>query len=94
MKEVLPKHPKERRRRPLSVMIKFNILEYLYYNAGPHLRTYLWRKATDLSYDDFLKYLIEMKERKLIEEENGECRLTDAGRDVYTRLRDSLRAIL
>ena len=80
--------------RKSSVQIRFEILEYLYYNPGPHLRTYLWRKATDLSYDDFLKYLIEMKERNLIDEENGECRLTDAGRDVYTRLRDSLRTIL
>ena len=80
--------------RKSSVQIRFEILEYLYYNAGPHLRTYLWRKATDLSYDDFLKYLDEMKERRLIDEENGECRLTEAGRDVYTRLRDSLRAIL
>ena len=80
--------------RKSSVQIRFEILEYLYYNAGPHLRTYLWRKATDLSYDDFLKYLNEMKERKLIDEENGECKLTEAGRDVYTRLRDSLRAIL
>jgi predicted transcriptional regulator len=80
--------------RKSSVQIRFEILEYLYYNAGPHLRTYLWRKATDLSYDDFLKYLDEMKERKLVDEENGECRLTDAGRDVYARLRDSLRAIL
>jgi len=80
--------------RKSSVQIRFEILEYLYYNTGPHLRTYLWRKATDLSYDDFLKYLDEMKERKLIDEDNGECRLTDAGRDVYTRLRDSLRAIL
>ena len=80
--------------RKSSVQIRFEILEYLYYNSGPHLRTYLWRKATDLSYDDFLKYLDQMKERKLIDEDNGECRLTDAGRDVYTRLRDSLRAIL
>jgi len=80
--------------RKSSVQIRFEILEYLYYNAGPHLRTYLWRKATDLSYDDFLKYLDEMKERRLIDEENGECRLTESGRDVYTRLRDSLRAIL
>ena len=80
--------------RKSSVQIRFEILEYLYYNTGPHLRTYLWRKATDLSYDDFLKYLDEMKERKLIHEDNGECRLTDAGRDVYTQLRDSLRAIL
>jgi len=80
--------------RKSSVQIRFEILEYLYYNAGPHLRTYLWRKATDLSYDDFLKYLDQMKERRLIDEDNGECRLTDAGRDVYTRLRDSLRAIL
>ena len=80
--------------RKSSVQIRFEILEYLYYNAGPHLRTYLWRKATDLSYDDCLKYLDEMKEGKLIDEGNGECRLTDAGRNVYTRLRDSLRAIL
>jgi predicted transcriptional regulator len=80
--------------RKSSVQIRFEILEYLYYNPGPHLRTYLWRKATDLSYDDFLKYLDEMKKRNLIQEENGDCRLTQEGRDVYVGLRDALKTIL
>jgi len=80
--------------RKSSVQIRFEVLEYLYYNPGPHLRTYLWRKATDLSYDDFLKYLDEMKIRNLIVEENGDCRLTQEGRDVYVRLRDALKTIL
>jgi len=80
--------------RKSSVQIRFEVLEYLYYNPGPHLRTYLWRKATDLSYDYFLKYLDEMKIRNLIEEENGDCRLTQEGRDVYVRLRDALKTIL
>ncbi len=80
--------------RKSSVQIRFEVLEYLYYNPGPHLRTYLWRKATDLSYDDFLKYLGEMKIRNLIVEENGDCRLTQEGRDVYVRLRDALKTIL
>jgi len=83
-----------KRPRKSSVQIRFEILEYLYYNLGPHLRTYLWRKATDLSYDDFLKYLDEMKKRGLIEEENGQCKLTQAGRDAYIKLRDALQTIL
>jgi len=80
--------------RKSSVQIRFEILEYLYYNPGPHLRTYLWRKATGLSYDDFLKYLEEMKTRKLLEEDDGRCRLTKEGRDIYLRLRDALQTIL
>ncbi len=84
----------EKKPRKSSAQIRFEILEYLYYNPGPHLRTYLWRKATDLSYDDFLKYLDEMKKRKLVAEENGECKLTQEGRDIYIRLRDALRIIL
>jgi len=80
--------------RKSPVQIRFEILEYLHYNPGPHLRTYLWRKATDLSYDDFLKYLEEMKRRKLVEEEEGRCRVTQEGRNTYLQLRDALRTIL
>lgn len=80
--------------RKSSVQIRFEILEYMYYNSGSHLRTSLWRKATDLSYDDFLKYLEEMKTRGLLDEEDGRCRLTKEGRDAYLRLRDALHTIL
>jgi hypothetical protein len=37
-----------------AVQIRFEILEYLFYNREPQPRTYVWRKATSLSYDDFL----------------------------------------
>lgn len=83
-----------RKQRKSSVQIRFEILEYLYFNAGPHLRTYLWRRATDLSYDDFLKYLEDMKAKKLVEELDGRCRLTQEGREIYVKLRDALHTIL
>jgi len=82
------------RTRKSPVQIRFEILEYLHYNLGPHLRTYLWRRATDLSYDDFLKYMEEMKRRKLVEEEEGRYKLTQEGRNIYLKLRDTLQTIL
>lgn len=80
--------------RKSPVHIRFEILEYLYYNPGLHLRTHLWRRTTDLSYDDFLKYLEGMKNRKMVEEESGGCGLTQEGRDIYVRLRDALPTLL
>jgi len=80
------------RKSPLQ--IKFEILEYLYYAPGPHLRTYIWRKATDLSYDDFVKHLNSLKEKGLVEETEGNCRLTEQGRSVYVKLRDVLPTLL
>jgi len=78
-----------------AAQIRFEILEFLYYNSRPQLRTYIWRRATTLSYDDFLKHLSYLKERELVEETNdGYCRLTEEGRRIYKDLRDSLPSIL
>jgi predicted transcriptional regulator len=76
------------------VQIRFEILEFLYYNAGFHSRTTLWRRSTQLSYDDFLKYLEYLKTRGFVEESDLGVRLTSQGRDVYLKLRDALPSIL
>ncbi len=78
-----------------AVQIRFEILEFLYYHGGPQLRTYIWRKATSLSYDDFLKHLAYLKDKGLVEEfEDGSCKITDDGRRVYNELRKALSSIL
>lgn len=78
-----------------AVQIRFEILEFLFYNSGPQLRTYVWRKATNLSYDDFLKHLNFLKERNLVKEtEDEKCLITEEGRQVYAELRKSLPSIL
>ena len=78
-----------------AVQIRFEIMEFLFYNHEPQLRTYIWRKATSLSYDDFLKHLEYLKEKNIIEETNdGLCKITNEGKRIYTSLRDSLRSIL
>jgi len=78
-----------------AVQIRFEILEFLFYNGGPQLRTYVWRKATNLSYDDFLKHLGFLKERNLVKEtEDEKCLITEEGRQVYVELRKSLPSIL
>lgn len=83
------------RMRKGAVQIRFEILEFLYYNPKPQLRTYIWRRATNLSYDDFLRHLSYLKERKLVEEtDDGRCRLTSEGRRIYTELRKSLPSIM
>jgi predicted transcriptional regulator len=76
------------------VQIRFEILEYLYYNPRPQPRTHVWRKATTMSYDDFQKHLAYLKERGLVEEdENGDSIITDTGRTIYDELRRSLPSI-
>jgi len=78
-----------------AVQIRFEILEFLYYHTQPQLRTYIWRKATSLSYDDFLKHLAFLKEKGLMNEtEDGTCRITENGRKVYEELRNALSSIL
>jgi predicted transcriptional regulator len=63
-----------------AVQIRFEILEYLFYNRSPQPRTYVWRRATSLSYDDFLKHLTYLKEKNLIKEtEEGQCQLSEKG---------------
>jgi predicted transcriptional regulator len=87
----------ERKRHPAkrsAVQIRFEILEYLFYNAGPHTRTSLWRHATQLSYDDFLKYLEYLKQKGFVEESEEEIRLTPAGKEIYSKLRETLPSIL
>ncbi len=83
------------RARKGPVQIRFEILEYLHYEPRPQPRTHVWRRATTLSYDDFLKHLEYLKERGLIEDdEDGDCTITEAGREVYSKLRSVLASIL
>ena len=78
-----------------AVQIRFEILEHLFYNRKPQPRTYIWRRATSLSYDDFLKHLAYLKDKNLLEEnEEGQCMLTEKGRNIYAELRKSLPSIL
>ena len=81
------------RKSPLQV--RFEILEYLYYSPEPQLRTYIWRKATDLAYDDFVKHLNILIEKNLVEEQGeGAYEITEQGRALYTKLRDALPTLL
>ncbi len=81
--------------RKSAVQIRFEILEYLFFNAKPQLRTNVWRKSTNLSYDDFLKHLAYLKEKNLVRDnEQGLCGLTEEGRNLYLDLRKSLPSIL
>ena len=80
--------------RKSTVQIKFEILEYLYYSPEPQLRTYIWRKATDLSYDDFLKYLNSLIEKKLVEAADSSYRITEEGRTIYKKLKEALPTML
>jgi len=78
-----------------AVQIRFEILEYLFYNGTPQPRTYVWRRATSLSYDDFLKHLAYLVEKGLVKEtDEGHCLLTKEGREIYVELRKSLPSIL
>jgi len=80
--------------RKSPVEIKFEILEYLYYNSGSHPRTHIWRKATELSYDDFLKYMTGLEEKKLVMETENGYELTEHGRAIYVKLKDVLPTLL
>ena len=83
------------RARKGAVQIRFEIIEFLFYNSDPQLRTYIWRRATSLSYDDFLKHLEYLKEKNFVEEtDDGLCKITNEGKKIYTSLRDSLHSIL
>jgi predicted transcriptional regulator len=83
------------RMRKSAVQIRFEILEYLFFNNIPQLRTAVWRKSTNLSYDDFLKHLEYLKEKKLVKEtDEGTSLLTEEGRKLYLELRKSLPSIL
>jgi len=80
--------------RKSPVQIRFEILEYLFYHNGPHSRTGLWRHATQLSYDDFQKYLEYMKSKGLVEESSEGLRLASTGKEVYMKLREALPSLL
>ena len=80
--------------RKSPVQIRFEILEFLFYNAGKHSRTSLWRHATQLSYDDFQKYLEYLKGKSYVEESSDGIRLSPQGKEVYLKLRESLPSIL
>ena len=84
------------RMRKGAAQIRFEILEFLYYHSKkPQLRTYVWRKATSMSYDGFLKHLSYLKDKGLvIETKDGICRITDKGKKVYNDLRNALSSIL
>jgi len=82
-------------KRKGSVQIRFEILEFLFFSGKNQLRTHVWRKATDVSYDDFLKHLFYLKDKNFIQEtEEGQLLLTVEGRKIYTSLRDSLPSLL
>jgi len=82
-------------KRKGSVQIRFEILEFLFFSNKNQLRTHVWRKATDVSYDDFLKHLTYLKDKKFVEENvQGHILLTAQGRKIYLNLRDSLPSLL
>jgi predicted transcriptional regulator len=82
-------------KRKGSVQIRFEILEYLFFTGKNQLRTHVWRKATDASYDDFLKHLTYLKEKGFVNETTeGHILLTTEGRKIYTSLRDALPSLL
>ena len=77
------------------VQIRFEILEYLYYHPEVQPRTHIWRRATTLSYDDFLKHLLYLIEKGLVKAtEEGNCEITTQGRKIYDSLRNVLFSIL
>jgi predicted transcriptional regulator len=83
------------RMRKGIAQIRFEILEYLYYNPNPQPRTHVWRKATTLSYDDFLNHLNNLKEKNLIlENENNDILISSSGREVFEKLNQVLFKIL
>ena len=82
------------RGRKSPVEIRFEILEFLFYNAGAHSRTSLWRRATQLSYDDFQKYLDYLKVKGYVEESEEGVRLSIEGKNVCVKLRDTLPSLL
>ncbi len=82
-------------KRKGSVQIRFEILEFLFFADKPQLRTHVWRKATDVSYDDFLKHLTYLREKVFVNETaEGQLLLTAEGRKIYSNLRDSLPSLL
>jgi predicted transcriptional regulator len=82
------------KKRKGIVQIRFEILEYLYYNPQPQPRTHVWRKATTLSYDDFVKHLEGLIEKELVSDIDGEVEISRKGRETYDKLNHVLFTIL
>lgn len=82
------------KKRKGIVQIRFEILEYLYYNSQPQPRTHVWRKATTLSYDDFIKHLDGLIEKELVYDIEGELKITRKGKETYDKLKQVLYTIL
>ena len=82
------------KKRKGIVQIRFEILEYLYYNPQPQPRTHVWRKATTLSYDDFIKHLEGLIEKELVLDKDGDLEISRKGRDTYDKLSQVLFTIL
>ena len=80
--------------RKSPVQIRFEILEFLFYNVGTHSKSSLWRHATQLSYDDFQKYLDYLRGKGFIDESDAGIRLSTEGRNVYLKLREILPSLL
>jgi predicted transcriptional regulator len=82
-------------KRKGSVQIRFAILEYLFFAQKNQLRTHVWRKASDASYDDFLKHLRYLKDKGFVDETaEGQILITAQGRKIYISLRDALPSLL
>ncbi|MCW4005387.1 MAG: winged helix-turn-helix domain-containing protein [Candidatus Bathyarchaeota archaeon] len=82
-------------KRKGPVQIRFEMLEFLFFVDKPQLRTHVWRKATDVSYDDFLKHLGYLQAKGFVAETaEGKLLLTVEGRKIYSSLRDSLPSLL
>jgi len=77
-----------------SVQIRFEILEYLYYNPQPQPMTHVWRKATTLSYDDYQKHIVYLMEKKYLDNQGEGLIITKQGREVYDQLRNTLDKLL
>jgi predicted transcriptional regulator len=82
------------KRRKGIVQIRFEILEYLYFNPQPQPRTHVWRKATTLSYDDFIKHLDGLIEKELVSDIEGELKISKKGKEIYDKLNQVLFSIL
>ena len=82
------------KRRKGIVQIRFEILEYLYFNPQPQPRTHVWRKATTLSYDDFVKHLDGLIEKELVSDIEGNLKISKKGKETYDKLNQVLFTIL
>lgn len=82
------------KKRKGIVQIRFEILEYLYYNSSPQPKTHVWRKSTTLSYDDFIKHLEGLIEKELLYDRDGNLEISRKGRDTYVKLNEVLFTIL